>query len=171
MRDKDGVSAAVLFAELAAVCRAQGTSILAYLADLYRRFGYFASAQRNVVLTGTAGAAKIAATMAHLRTYPPAAIAGRAITERRDYFTGQMVRADGAVTKLNLPASNVLAYVLEGGTRIVIRPSGTEPKLKYYVDHREMVSPDEPLTIAEERAKLAMATVDSAVAALVGGAP
>src|SRR5262249_53358567 len=137
VRDKDGVSAAVLFAELAAVCRAQGTSVLAYLADLYRRFGYFASAQRNIVLEGTAGAAKIAAMMTKLRKEPPLAVAGRAVQERRDYASGDVVRAGSAVTKLTLPASNVLTYVLEGGTRIVIRPSGTEPKLKYYIDHRE----------------------------------
>src|SRR6185503_12453995 len=84
VRDKDGVSAAVLFAELAAVCRAQGTSVLAYLADLYRRFGYYASVQRNVVLEGTAGAAKIAAMMAHLRAHPPSSVADRTVEERRD---------------------------------------------------------------------------------------
>jgi phosphomannomutase len=171
VRDKDGVSAAVLFAELAAVCRAQGTSVLAYLADLHRRFGYFASAQRNIVLEGTAGAAKIAAMMAELRAHPPDAIAGRAVEERRDYATGEIARADGPVTKLTLPPSNVLSYRLEGGARIVIRPSGTEPKLKYYIDHREGVSAEEPLGVAEERATAAIATVDSAVAALLRGAP
>jgi phosphomannomutase len=171
VRDKDGVSAAVLFAELAAVCRAQGTSVLAYLADLYRRFGFFASAQRNLVLEGTSGAAKIAAMMAHLRGHPPGFIAGRAVEERRDFLTGELARADGAVAKLSLPASNVLSYLLNGGTRIVIRPSGTEPKLKYYIDHREPVSSEEPLTIAEERAKASIDTVDAAVAALLRATP
>ena len=169
VRDKDGVSAAVLFAELAAVCRAQGTSVLAYLADLYRRFGYFASAQRNIVLEGTAGAAKIAAMMSHLRANPPASIGGRAVRERRDYAVGEITRTDGTVTKLTLPASNVLSFLLDGGARIVIRPSGTEPKLKYYIDHREPVSADEPLEVADKRASAAIATIDGAVDALLRG--
>jgi phosphomannomutase len=171
VRDKDGVSAAVLFAELAAVCRAEGTSVLAYLADLYRRFGFFASAQRNLVLEGTSGAAKIASMMAHLRAHPPASIAGRAVEERRDFLTAELARADGAVAKLGLPTSNVLSYLLDGGTRIVVRPSGTEPKLKYYIDHRELVAAEELLTVAEERAKAAIDTVDAAVAALLRGTP
>jgi len=171
VRDKDGVSAAVLFAELAAVCRGQGTSVLAYLADLYRRFGYFASAQRNIVLEGTAGAAKIAGMMTALRAHAPVSIAGRAVHEQRDYASGRCARADGTTTKLTLPASNVLSYALEGGTRIVIRPSGTEPKLKYYLDHREIVAAEEHLTVAEERAGTAIATVDAAVAALLRGTP
>jgi len=170
VRDKDGVSAAVLFAELAAVCRAQGTSVFAYLADLYRRFGYFASEQRNLVLTGTAGAAKIAAMMTHLRGRPPSSIAGRTVRERRDYATGQRVQADGVSSRLTLPASNVLSYWLEGGTRIVIRPSGTEPKLKYYVDHREPVAASESLAAAKERAGVAVDAVDRAVTVLLEGA-
>ena len=170
VRDKDGVSAAVLFAELAAVCRAQGTSVLAYLADLYRRFGYYASVQRNMVLEGTAGAAKIATMMSHLRAHPPWSIGDRPVRERRDYAAGVRVHADGTSERLGLPASDVLGYLLEGGTRIVIRPSGTEPKLKYYIDHRETVAAQESLTIVEERANLAVAAVDGAVAALLGGA-
>ena len=171
VRDKDGVSAAVLFAELAAVCRAQGTSVLAYLADLYRRFGYFASAQRNIVLEGTAGAAKIAAMMTHLRAHPPVSISGRAIQERRDYASGEVASTGGAVAKLALPVSNVLSYVLVGGTRIVIRPSGTEPKLKYYIDHREPVSADESLDVADKRATAAIAAIDGAVDGLLRSVP
>jgi phosphomannomutase len=169
VRDKDGVSAAVLFAELAAVCRAQGTSVLAYLGDLYRRFGYFASAQRNLVLTGTAGAAQIAAMMTHLRGHPPSSIAGRAVRERRDYAMGERVQADGASSRLTLPASNVLSYRLDGGTRVVVRPSGTEPKLKYYVDHREPVSQEESLQAAQDRARVTVDAVDHAVRALLQG--
>jgi len=146
VRDKDGISAAVMFAELHAVCRAQGTSVLAYLADLYRRFGYFASLQRNLVLEGAAGAAEIARMMTALRAKPPAAIGVRPVRESRDYAGGIWRRSDGSREKLTLPPSNVLSYGLEGGTRVVIRPSGTEPKLKYYVDHGEPVAPDEPRT-------------------------
>jgi phosphomannomutase len=170
VRDKDGVSAAVLFAELAAVCRAQGTSVLAYLADLYQRFGYYASVQRNIVLEGTAGATKIATMMARLRAHPPSSIGDRRVEERRDYATAELAKADDATARLALPSSNDLSYVLQGGTRIVIRPSGTEPKLKYYIDHRELVSGDEPLPIAQERAGATVAAIDVAVAALLRGA-
>ena len=170
VRDKDGISAAVLFAELSAVCRAQGTSVLAYLAELYRRFGYYASVQKNLVLEGTAGAAQIVTMMAALRARPPASIAERGVVERRDYATGVRVGAGGATEKLALPASNVLAFELEGGTRIVVRPSGTEPKLKYYIDHREPVAAAESLTAAEQRAAAAMRRVDEAVAALLRSA-
>jgi phosphomannomutase len=167
VRDKDGISAAVIFAELHAVCRAQGTSILAYLADLYRRFGYFASLQQNLVLEGAAGAAQIARMMTALRAKPPASIGGRPVRESRDFASGIWLRSDGSREKLTLPASNVLSYVLEGGTRVVIRPSGTEPKLKYYVDHGEPVAPDEPLSTAEKRANAVLGEVDAAVTAML----
>jgi phosphomannomutase len=167
VRDKDGISAAVVFAELHAVCRAQGTSVLAYLADLYRRFGYFASRQQNLVLEGTAGAAQIARMMAALRADPPAAIGDRKVIESRDYANGATARRDGARQEPALPPSNVLSYGLEGGTRVVIRPSGTEPKLKYYIDHGEAVAPAEPLVAAEKRATAVMTAVDTAMTAML----
>ena len=105
--------------------------------------------------------------MTHLRAHPPSSIADRTVEERRDYATGRFERAGGAITKLALPASNVISYLLDGGTRIVIRPSGTEPKLKYYIDHRELVSAEEPLIVAEQRASAVIAAVDGAVAGLL----
>jgi phosphomannomutase len=170
VRDKDGIGAAVLFAELAAVCRAQGTSVLDYLAELYRRYGFFASAQRNLVLEGTAGAARIAAMMTALRAAPPAKVGGRAVVEFCDYKIGTRVRAGGAPEKLTLPPSNVLSFVLDGGTRIVVRPSGTEPKLKYYIDHREPIGAEETQSAAEERARAVIAALDTEIAALLHAA-
>jgi phosphomannomutase len=170
VRDKDGIGAAVLFAELAAVCRAQGTSVLGYLAELYRRYGYFASAQRNLVLEGTAGAARIAAMMTALRAAPPPRVGGRAVVEFCDYKVGTRVRAGGAPEKLSLPPSNVLSFVLDGGTRIVVRPSGTEPKLKYYIDHREPIAAEEAQSAAEERARAVIDALDREIAALLNAA-
>jgi phosphomannomutase len=80
------------------------------------------------------------------------------------------VHADGTTEKLAMPASNVLGYLLDDGTRIIIRPSGTEPKLKYYIDHRETVAAQEPLTTAEERARAIVAAVDAAVTAMLHAA-
>ena len=105
--------------------------------------------------------------MTELRGHPPPSIADRAVRERRDYATGLRVHEGGANSRLALPASNVLSYLLEGGTRIVIRPSGTEPKLKYYIDHREPVSHEESLAGAKERAGQAVDAVDYAVKALL----
>jgi phosphomannomutase len=167
VRDKDGISAAVLFAELAAVCKQRGTTVLEHLASLYRRFGFHASAQRSVTAKGTEGAARIARMMADLRSQPPAAIAGRQVLERRDFAARTRVFFDGQSQPLSLPRSDVLGFDLEGQSRIIVRPSGTEPKLKVYLDHRERVGEDEPLSLAEERARQTLATLDDAVRALL----
>jgi phosphomannomutase len=145
VHDKDGVSAALLFAELAAVCRARGTSVSAYLEQLYRDFGLYSSAQCNIALRAEQGGAR--ALMGALRRAPPQRIGERAVLVRRDYESGE-----GAEGSARLPRSNVLAFELEGGTRVVVRPSGTEPKVKCYLDHREPLGPSEPLAIAEARA-------------------
>jgi len=140
VRDKDGISAAVLFAELAAVCKARGTTILARLESLYRTFGFYASAQRSIALGEQPGASRIA--MEELRKSPPSQLGKRAVRASRDHGAGAG----------ELPPSNVLVYELEGDTRVVVGPSGTEPTLKLYVDHREPLAEGEALVEAEVRA-------------------
>jgi phosphomannomutase len=167
VRDKDGVSAAVLFAELAAVCKARGTTVLEHLASLYRRFGFHASAQRSITAKGNEGAARIAHLMAELRSHPPENIAGRMVLERRDYVARTRVYFDGQSQPLSLPKSDVLGYDLQGDSRIIVRPSGTEPKLKVYLDHRERVADGEPLADAEQRARGVLAALDEAVRGLL----
>lgn len=169
VRDKDGIGAAVLFADLAATCRARGRSVLDELESIYRRHGLYASAQRSIVRKGVAGIAAIGASMAALRAAAPLALAGREVLAVRDYAAG--TRRDtttGLVTPLTLPPSDVVALELAGGARVVARPSGTEPKLKIYLDVREAVAPHEPLGAAEARAASSIDVLAQAALALLG---
>lgn len=149
-RDKDGVSAAAIFAELAADAKARGRDPVDELDDLYRRFGVYVSRQHSATMKGAEGQAQIARIMDSFRKSPPKAIGGLPVQTIRDYKAGTISGASSG--KLNLPSSNVLAFELEGGTRVIARPSGTEPKIKYYFDLREPVQGSEAIEQAERRA-------------------
>lgn len=152
VRDKDGVSAAVIFAELAAVLKEKGTDVLAHLEELYRRFGLFTSGQVNITRKGAEGVKELKAIMSKLRENPSWEIGGDPVVSIRDYLTHTITAADGTKRKLDLPASDVLAFELASGSRVIARPSGTEPKAKFYFDVREIMKHGEPLTDAEARA-------------------
>lgn len=152
-RDKDGIGAAAVFAELAADARARGRSVLDELADLYRRFGVWLSRQHAVTMAGSRGQQQIAQLMESFRKAPPTTIGGLAVERIRDYREKTVKTPGGdAIGTLDLPASNVLAFDLAGGTRVIARPSGTEPKIKYYFDLQEPVSAGETVVTAERRA-------------------
>ena len=162
VRDKDGISAAVLFAELTAVLREQGTTVLAHLEGLYRRYGLFLSSQVNLTRKGAEGLAELGAIMAKLRKSPPWSVAGHEIVSVRDYL-GQLVTAkDGTTKPLSLPKSNVLAFELASGSRIIARPSGTEPKAKFYFDVREPMAEGESLADVSLRAAATMKSLSDA---------
>jgi phosphomannomutase len=156
VRDKDGIGAGVVAAELAALEKERGRTLWDRLHDLYRQFGLYGSAQRSVTVKGADGLGRVGAHMAELRAHPPDRLCGRAVVEWRDYAARRANLRAGTTRELGLPASDVLAYELEGGSRLVIRPSGTEPKLKYYVDHRETMAREESPRAAEARAQRAM---------------
>ena len=141
VRDKDGVSACVLFAELACWNRARGRTVLEHLDDIYRRVGLFVTEQVSITRPGSEGLAEIRAAMTRFRAEPPRALAGHAVEEVVD-----LSRGEGG-----LPPSDVLVFKLAGGRRIIMRPSGTEPKLKSYYEVRAQVAAGEP--IAEARAR------------------
>lgn len=152
-RDKDGVSAAAVFAELAAWAASRGRDVIDELEQLYRRFGLYLSRQHSATMRGAEGQQQIARIMESFRSAPPGEIAGVPVLSIRDYKRGTISAVDGKQTgKLTLPPSNVLAFELEGGTRVIARPSGTEPKIKYYFDLREPVSAGESIEAATERA-------------------
>ena len=135
VRDKDGVSAALQILDLASWCKAQGRTLRQHLADLYRRYGYAASAQVSVKMPGSDGAAEIQATMARLRAAPPKTLGGLAVLRIRDIDQGEARDlTTGAVTPIDLPRSIVLAFDLAEGCRVLARPSGTEPKIKFYFE-------------------------------------
>jgi phosphomannomutase len=129
VRDKDGISAALVFAELVARCRATGESVLERLAKLYERHGLWVSVQHSVVREGVEGAAEIAAAVDRLAASPPASLGGMAVREVRDFSKGAEARP------FWLGQSPLIVLGLSDG-RVLLRPSGTEPKLKIYVDLR-----------------------------------
>jgi phosphomannomutase len=169
VRDKDGISAALLFAELTAVLQARGSSVLARLDEIARRWGVYTSSQVNVVRMGVEGAAQIRAMMDKMRASPPRAVGKDAVVAVSDYGHGKSARvvlATGATSALTLPPSNVLAFELASGSRIIARPSGTEPKAKFYFDVREEVRAGEAIADATSRAVDAMKTLELAFGAL-----
>ncbi|HEY0468497.1 MAG TPA: phospho-sugar mutase [Polyangiaceae bacterium] len=146
VRDKDGISAALAFAELAAEARASGKTVIERLHALYREHGLWVSVQHNVVLTGGAGAARIARAMQQLQSAPPATLAGHAVSRVRDL----------QIPEPNAPSwrgpALLVELVLASGGRVFIRPSGTEPKLKMYVDLPAPFAPNALVTQLEASA-------------------
>lgn len=160
VRDKDGLSAALAFADLAARCRAEGQTVWDRLEEVQRRHGLFLSAQKSVVLPGSEGAAAIRGVMAAFRSRPPRALGGSDVAATRDYEAG-VLRSGGKETPLGLPSSDVLAFELADGSRVTLRPSGTEPKIKYYFEAVEAPAEGEPLATARDRGQ---ARLDALVA-------
>jgi phosphomannomutase len=158
VRDKDGVSAALLFAELAAWNRARGRSIAAHLDEVYRKVGLFVTEQVSITAPGAAGLQKIRDVMARFRAAPPAALAGHAVTEALDLLRP----AEG-----DLPPSDVLVWRFAGGRRVIMRPSGTEPKLKSYYEVRVEVGASEPMAEARARGLVELAALRDAHQALL----
>ncbi|MBE6117895.1 MAG: phospho-sugar mutase [Erysipelotrichaceae bacterium] len=122
IRDKDGISAGMLVAEAAAYYRKQGKTLWNVLEEIYEKYGFFAEDEPNLILKGISGAARIKRMMSAVRENPPQTIAGSKVTELVDYINGYE----------DIPASNVLRFRLEDGCWFAIRPSGTEPKIKFY---------------------------------------
>ena len=134
VRDKDAVTASLLLVEMTAWYAAQGMTLLDALEVLYQKHGYHGEQTVNLVMPGLEGMANMKALMAGLRANPLQEIAGTKVTVRRDYQDGTQVdAATGETTQMELSGSNVLRYLLADGTDLVIRPSGTEPKIKVYV--------------------------------------
>ncbi len=136
-RDKDAVAAVVALCEAAAYYASRGMTLDDAMRDLYRRYGAYAETLASKTLKGADGAQRISGMMETLRSDPPAAVAGRAVIAVRDYRRGVRTElATGARSPVGLPESNVLYFELEGGAWCCVRPSGTEPKIKFYIGAR-----------------------------------
>lgn len=133
VRDKDAMQATLLLAEVAAFYRHQGKTLYDGLQDLYKEYGYFAEKTVSQDFPGIKGGEEMSTLMTKFREEEPAEFANVKVTRTEDYLTGIAKLADGSQEKLTLPKSNVLKFILADGTWIAIRPSGTEPKIKYYV--------------------------------------
>jgi phosphomannomutase len=168
VRDKDGISAALIAAELVAVRHAEGKTLLDELEALARRYGLFVSGQKSVTMPGAEGLGQIAEIMRRLRASSPSKIGDLAVVAASDYEAQVRRTAGGEEQKLALPPSNVLAFELEGGSRIIARPSGTEPKIKFYFDLREAMKDGEAVADAEKRARERMTGLSAAFSAIAG---
>ncbi|HLL24458.1 MAG TPA: phospho-sugar mutase [Kofleriaceae bacterium] len=158
VRDKDGVSAAVLFAELAAWNRARGKTVLEHLDDIYRKVGLFVTEQVSITKPGSEGIAEIKAAMTKFRASPLSELGGATIEEVVD-----LSRGEGG-----LPPSDVLVFKLAGGRRVIMRPSGTEPKLKSYYEVRIEVGASEAIADARKRGLAELGNLRDAHQALLG---
>jgi len=133
-RDKDAVVSSMLICEMAAYYKEQGMTLIDALEKLFERYGYFVESVTNVIMDTPDGKEKMAATMKHLRDEPPAVIGNERVVSMSDYKSGiTKDLATGERTDTGLPSSDVLSFVTEGGGKLIIRPSGTEPKIKIYV--------------------------------------
>ena len=134
VRDKDAVTASLLLTEMAAWYHAQGMTLFDALRSLYVKYGWYGEKTHNLVMPGLDGLEKMAALMQSLRAQPPVEIGGVAVAQYKDYSDGTVRdAATGAVTPMPLSGSNVLRFELTDGSHIVVRPSGTEPKIKVYI--------------------------------------
>ena len=134
VRDKDAVSASVELSEMAAWYASQGMTLYDALQALFEKYGYYGEKTMNLVMPGLDGLKKMADLMAGLRQNPPTEIAGVAVKQQKDYQDGSVVNvADGAKSTMELSGSNVLRYEMADGTSLIVRPSGTEPKVKVYI--------------------------------------
>ena len=133
VRDKDAIQSLVLLAEVAAFYKKQGKNLYDGLQELFEKYGYFAEKTIALTFDGIEGAQEIKDLMAKFRQELPTDFAGYKVIAAEDYQASSRQDAAGNVTAINLPKSNVLKYFLEDGTWIAVRPSGTEPKIKFYI--------------------------------------
>ena len=138
VRDKDSPASICLICEIAAWAKDNGKTLYDLLMDIYAEYGFSREYTINVVKPGKSGADEIKAMMENFRKNPPTDLGGSKITIRKDFQTLEQTNADGSKTKIDMPAtSNVLQWFCEDGTKVSVRPSGTEPKIKFYTEVKD----------------------------------
>ena len=148
VRDKDAIQALVLLAEVAAFYKKQGKTLYDGLQDIFEEFGYFEEKTISVTMSGIEGSGKIKALMAKCREQAPTEFAGIQVVQTEDFKELTRTFADGQTEQLQTPPSDVLKYHLEDGSWIAIRPSGTEPKIKFYLATKATTSSEASEKIA-----------------------
>lgn len=133
VRDKDAIQAVLVVAELAAYYRSRGLTLADGIEEIYKEYGYYAEKTISVTLSGVDGAEQIKAIMAKFRENGPKEFNATAVSTTEDFKAQTSTAADGTVTTLTTPPSDVLKYTLADGSWIAVRPSGTEPKIKFYI--------------------------------------
>jgi len=143
VRDKDAVTATLLACEIAAQKKHEGSSVYGYLQELYKVYGYYLEQLVSMVKKGKKGEEEILAMMRSLRENPLKEIDGSKVIRIEDYQSGKSLNMkDGSISEMDLPRSNVLIYYTEDGSKIAARPSGTEPKIKFYMSVNERTEDD-----------------------------
>jgi phosphoglucomutase len=133
VRDKDAVLAAVMLSEITAWAKSKGQTLVELLRDIHLQYGYYREGLLSITREGISGKAEIVQTMEKFRTNPPKTIDGSEVVEIRDLLSGESLDLlTGSKTTIHLPSSNVLQFITKHGAKITVRPSGTEPKIKYY---------------------------------------
>lgn len=132
-RDKDAVVASMLICEMAAYYKTKNMNLVDVMNSLYDKFGYYCNEVKSYTFEGAKGMEKMAQIMDTLRQNPPKTIGDFIVTAVSDYKTSKITFTDGKEEKIELPKSNVLAFALENGNKVIVRPSGTEPKIKAYL--------------------------------------
>jgi phosphoglucomutase len=157
-RDKDAIAAAMLIAEMACYHAAAGKTVAEALDEIYATYGCYRESVINLAITGLDPMGMMKEQMAAMRGSAPKSIGGIAVARVRDYKDGKVYHADGSVTETGLPSSDVLYYELESGDAVIVRPSGTEPKIKVYIlakgDNEEQTAEKICAFSAEMKAKL-----------------
>ena len=166
--DKDGLSAALVLADMAGAFKAQGRDVTTALDELARRHGLHLTEGRSLRLEGPQADTIVTAALLRLRKDPPADLAGVAVTSVADHAAGTRALGDGQVQALSTPPTDLVALTLADGSRLQVRPSGTEPLLKFYFETVEPVTTDEPVSAARARAKVRLNAQAEAFLAAAG---
>ena len=154
VRDKDAVSACSLLAEICAYAKDHGKTLYDILMDIYKEYGYSKEFTVNVERPGKSGADEIQQMMTDFRANPPKELAGVPVCLWKDYKTLEATRADGTKTQLVMPeTSNVLQWFCTDGTKVSVRPSGTEPKIKFYLEVKDTLKEAADFAACEARAE------------------
>ena len=153
VRDKDSCGSILLACEIAAWCKAQGSSIFQYMIEIYKDLGLYQEALVNVVRKGREGAEEIKKMMSDFRNNPVKALAGSKVVLVKDFQeqTAWDLVKDEKAEMTDIPKSNVLIYYTEDGTKVAIRPSGTEPKIKFYFSVKSNISSESEYAVQVEK--------------------
>ncbi len=166
VRDKDAISAALLACDLQAFLKGKNSSIYSYLLDTYQRFGCYQESLHSVTKKGKQGAEEIAQLMRKMRQQPPKYIANKAVVKIDDFQLSLSHHKDGNNTKLDFPKANVLKFHLTDGSTVAIRPSGTEPKIKFYISVNTTLEKTEDYAITQEKLSNACDELMTAITSL-----
>lgn len=153
VRDKDAVSACALLAEICAYAKDHGKTLYDILMDIYMEYGYSHEFTINVERPGKSGADEIQQMMKNFRSNPPKELGGSVIDVYKDFQSLELTKADGSKEKMDMPdTSNVLQWFCTDGTKVSVRPSGTEPKIKFYLEIKDTMNSASDFPACEQRA-------------------